>query len=110
MVKALEQVAASRLTDVEFTHSPSQIGLASLRLVDRDLVDSFLDWKYGKWDAETEGGELYGIPQQRLMEILTEIEGTIRRGAEPIDMKQVKGIDKRLKSCTNPEKVPGTAL
>lgn len=74
------------------------------------MVDSFLDWKYSKWSPEEEGEELYGISHEQLLEVLDHVEGEITKGAEPLDIKQVKGVDKRLKSCTNPEKVPGTAL
>lgn len=45
------------------------------------------------------------------MEILGEIEELIRGvGTDEVDLKKVKEVDKRLKGCTNPEKIPGTAL
>jgi len=43
------------------------------------------------------------------MAILEEI-GEMVKSVPEVDLKKVKGIDKRLRSCTNPEKVPGTAL
>ncbi|WRT70076.1 uncharacterized protein IL334_007070 [Kwoniella shivajii] len=52
----------------------------------------------------------YGLEKERLLAILEEIETLVSHGKEEIDLKKVKTIDKRLKSCTNPEKIPGTAL
>jgi len=77
-------------------------------MADSDLVDSFLDWRY----AEDHTGEdpPYGIARQRLSTIIRDVETMIKDGAVELDLKKIKGIDKRLKSCTNPEKVPGTAL
>ena len=54
---------------------------------------------------------MYGVEKERLKEILSEVEGLIKVvGDGEVDLKKVKEVDKRLKGCTNPEKVPGTAL
>jgi len=103
--KALEHLQNSRLSDVEFLYTPSQIGLACFRPTDTSLVDDFLSWRY-----ETDP-LIYGVEKDRLMEILGEIEELIRGvGTDEVDLKKVKEVDKRLKGCTNPEKIPGTAL
>jgi cyclin H len=52
---------------------------------------------------------VYGMKKERLLQILGDIEGMIK-GVGEVELKRVKEVDKRLKGCTNPEKVPGTAL
>lgn len=55
------------------------------------------------------------MPKDRLLDIVTEISEIIAgvmevNGDVGVDMKAVKDVDKRLKMCSNPEKIPGTAL
>ena len=69
---------------------------------DRTLVSTYLDGKYADPLA-------FGMERPRLEEILDEIESVIA-GVPEMDMKKVKDVDRRLKGCTNPEKIPGTAL
>lgn len=109
---ALQYLRASRLTDAEFIYTPSQIALACFRLANPELVDRFLDWRYDTADAEEVEvhGPPYGIERTRLGQILLDVGEMIKEGTVELDLKVIKGIDKRLKSCTNPEKVPGTAL
>lgn len=114
---ALDWLAKSRLTDAEFLWSPSQIGLACWRLSIPSVVDDFLADKYTTWTppngyADDEDGPLtypYGIPLDRLKTILDDIQNTVKNSPD-LEQKQIKEIDKRLKSCINPERVPGTAL
>lgn len=126
--RALEWLSTSRLTDAEFVYSPAQIALACWRLADRELADAFLASKYAEYEAsgEADGAEdgegegegegegnrkiPFGIPRAQLLRISGEIEDMIRAGEAKHDLKKVKEVDKRLKSCANPEKVPGTAL
>ncbi|WWC91870.1 uncharacterized protein L201_006817 [Kwoniella dendrophila CBS 6074] len=133
---ALKNLSYCLLTDLEFIYSPSQISLACFHLSDPRLIEDFLDHRYSTFtpkymseldkvdeasnddekDVKKEGEEdlsqlPYGMKQQRLLTILQDIENIIRRdGHIEIDLKKVKEIDKRLKNCTNPEKIPGTAL
>lgn len=60
-----------------------------------------------------------GVPRADLERVLDEIEALIRArksggssgaGAGKSDVEALKEIDKRLKGCQNPEKVPGTRL
>ena len=81
-------------------YSPSQISLACLRMANCSLIDDFLDWQYQEAP----------VPRDWIVGILDKIESEIHPVADGPDLKKVKDIDKRLKSCTNPEKVPGTAL
>lgn len=52
---------------------------------------------------------VYGMEKERLLQIVAEITALIDR-VEEVEIKKVKEVDKRLKACTNPEKVVGTAL
>ncbi len=102
---ALEHLQASRLSDSEFLFTPSQIGLACFHLADAPLIDDFLSWRY---ESDT---SIYGIEKDRLVGILSEVEEVVREvGTGEVDLKKVKEVDKRLRGCTNPEKIPGTAL
>ncbi|WWD19781.1 hypothetical protein CI109_104245 [Kwoniella shandongensis] len=127
---ALTHLSTSLLTDAEFIYTPSQISLACLRLANKSLVDTFLDERYTSLanssstrtstpslndddDDDVEKLERslpYGIEKSRLLEILEQIEQMIESGGGELDLKKVKDVDKRLKQCTNPEKIPGTAL
>ncbi|WVQ74363.1 hypothetical protein IAR50_003963 [Cryptococcus sp. DSM 104548] len=117
--KALLKLTESYSTDSEFIYTPSQIGLACLRMADRNLVDSFLELRYSTAAADSQidpdGDEeqpapLYGMEKARLIEILEQIAKTIETDGRELGKDDVKPVDKRLKGYTNPEKVPGTAL
>jgi cyclin H len=61
--------------------------------------------------------DAYGIERALLEGILDEIQGEISSVRDVdgdvgrgMDMMAIKGVDKRLRMCTNPEKTPGTAL
>lgn len=118
---ALETLSLSRLTDAEFIYTPAQIALACFRVSNRSLVDEFLDWRYDMFesnlppkpageDEESTPRLPYGMAKDRLVQILQDIEVMIKEGSRAVDVKKVKEVDKRLKLCTNPEKIPGTAL
>lgn len=111
--KAFEYLAASRTTDLEFTHSPSQISLAAWYLASPDLVLKYLDGKYDDSTAEPsqpEGVQPFGATKTRVVEWIKEVAAVVQAAQGELDVKKVKEVDKRLKGCTNPEKVPGTAL
>nr|ODN89598.1 cyclin H [Cryptococcus depauperatus CBS 7841] len=99
---ALNHLSISYLTDAELIFTPSQISLACWRMADKMLVESFLEQRYQY--------PLYGLTRSRLLEILDQIQEMISSTEGDIDLKKVKEIDKRLRQCTNPEKIPGTAL
>jgi cyclin H len=113
--KAIEHLVASRMTDLEFTHTPSQISLGAWYLSSEDLVMSYIDWRYTKRNGETMTEEQtdnlpFGSTKERLLEIVQDVAAVIKGSEVDLDMKKVKEVDKRLKGCTNPEKIPGTAL
>jgi cyclin H len=102
------------MTDLEFTHTPSQISLASWYLSSEGLVTSYLDWKYPSDDEPMSEEQMEDLPfgsaKERLLEIIRDVAGIIGDAEVEVDIKKVKEVDKRLKGCTNPEKIPGTAL
>lgn len=108
---ALDRLHASRYTDAEFLYSPAQIALACWRASNRELVDNFLDWKYESAASEEGAPQPYGCSVSDLRRIIEEVEEVVKddSGANP-ELKRIKEVDKRLKACTNPEKIPGTAL
>ena len=85
--------------------------MAGWYLSSPELVGSYLDWKYeGDEPMEEDNGESpFGSAKDRLVEIIKEVADIIQ-GTGEVDFKKVKEVDKRLKGCTNPEKVPGSAL
>ena len=108
---ALKSLEKSRLTDAEFLYTPSQIGLACWRFAAAPSVAEFLNWRYETMP------DAYGIERPLLEGILDEIQGEIASVRDVdgdvgkgVDMAAIKGVDKRLRMCTNPEKTPGTAL
>jgi cyclin H len=106
---ALDRLHASRYTDAEFLYAPAQIALACWRVANRELVDRFLEDKY---TAASDADSLpYGAPLDELRRVIEEVEEVVRddSGANP-ELKKIKEVDKRLKACSNPEKIPGTAL
>lgn len=106
---ALQNMYASRGTDAEFLFAPSQVALACWRLAARELVDAYLVEQYA--EAEATGAPTpYGAPREDLLRIISDVEDIVRAGTGDLDLKKVKEVDKRLKACTNPEKIPGTAL
>ena len=104
---ASTHLSASRLTDAEFIYTPSQISLAALRLTNRTLIDEFLDWQYNNVE---EIEPAFGMPKERLLQVLDILEGLIKTGEGEMNLKKVKEVDKRLRQCSNPAKIPGTAL
>lgn len=125
---ALEKLRAARFTDAEFLYTPAQIALAAWRMAERELVDAFLEAKYlsGDEGAEENGAEAdgteeasetnsskslpFGIEMDKLIAIVEEIQEMIGSAQTTYAIEEIKPVDKRLKRCANPAKVPGTAL
>ncbi|KAL1410893.1 hypothetical protein Q8F55_001836 [Vanrija albida] len=108
---ALDRLQWSRYTDAEFVYAPSQVALACFRIANAELVDGFLEFRYAAAQATDGAGLPYGTSLEDLLRLTKEIEAVIRdAGSGAFDIKKIKEIDKRLKSCANPEKTPGSAL
>lgn len=93
-IAAIAHVRAARLTDVELIYTPSQIALACWRLVSPGLAEQ---WARAKFEPD-------------VISILPEIGQMILEEGKPPDVGRVREIDKRLRICKNPEKVPGTKV
>lgn len=78
------------------------------------MVTKYLDGKYEDASVEDDGdepGDLpFGASKENVLGWIEEIAETIRASQGVMDLKKVKEVDKRLKGCTNPERVPGSAL
>jgi cyclin H len=96
-------VASSRQTDLELLYAPSQIALASLSLAAPSLVGTYLEAKHPGLEGQLERDRLQRIIQDIGREI-------VRSQGESVDMARVKDVDRRLRTCSNPEKIPGSAL
>lgn len=119
---ALERLVAARFTDAEFLYTPGQIALAAWRSAEGELVDAFIDARYGEVDGNgvangetvetvaNGGGTPFGIPKTKLLEIIQQVQDMISTAQTSYGVDEIKKIDKRLKRCANPAKVPGTAL
>ncbi|KAF9068081.1 cyclin-like protein, partial [Rhodocollybia butyracea] len=105
---AIVHVRAARLTDAEFIYTPSQIALACVSLIEPELI---LAWLASK--------EAISIPENRpdvpprpsaaaLSEPLEAIRSMIANTGKVPNVEAVREVDRRLRTCKNPEKVVGT--
>lgn len=93
---ALTHVRASRLTDAEFIYTPSQIALACFSLASPALASAWLRSKTGQGSEES------------VLSVLEPIKAMVLTEGAPPDVEAVREVDRRLKLCKNPEKIPGT--
>lgn len=95
---AVDHVRISRLTDAEFIYAPSQIALGALYLAGPSLAEQ---WARAK-----------GLGQNSTaLAIAKEVAALINRENERgggINVDEVREVDKRLRLCRHPEKIPGT--
>ncbi|KAF8622235.1 hypothetical protein AX15_007175 [Amanita polypyramis BW_CC] len=99
---ALSHVRASRLMDIEFIYTPSQIGLAALSLAEPEAAAKWIETKVS---ADASDAELSAA---RLKSVIETIQSLILSSGKPPDVESVREVDRRLRICKNPEKVPGT--
>ncbi|KIY45448.1 cyclin-like protein [Fistulina hepatica ATCC 64428] len=85
-------IASSRLTDAELIYTPSQIAMAALWTVAPDLVTQWIEAKV----------------LARSTSILASIKALVDATGTTPDVESLREIDRRLRLCKNPEKVPGT--
>ncbi|KAG2159572.1 cyclin-like protein [Suillus bovinus] len=97
---AIKHVRASRFTDAELIYTPSQIALASLALASPVLAQRWADSKAVATAAEPLSATLDPT--------LGSIKYIITQMGHPPDVEAVREVDRRLKLCKNPEKVPGS--
>lgn len=97
---AIKHVRASRFTDAELIYAPSQIALASLALASPVLAERWADSKPVAGAAQPLSATLDPT--------LGSIKYVITQMGHPPDVEAVREVDRRLKLCKNPEKVPGS--
>lgn len=97
---AIKHVRASRFTDAELIYTPSQIALASLALASPLLAERWADSKAAAGAAQPLSATL--DPTLGLVKYI------ITQMGHPPDVEAVREVDRRLKLCKNPEKVPGS--
>ena len=93
---ALTHVRASRLTDAEFIYTPSQIALACLHMASPALASAWLRSKSGQGTVDS------------ILQVLEPIKDMVVKQGSPPDVEAVREVDRRLKLCKNPEKIPGS--
>jgi cyclin H len=91
---ALAHMRAARLTDAELLYTPSQIAVACVYLSDAQMAETYLSSK----------------GSANILTTIQEVAELIQRDGKGADVALVKDIDRRLKLCKNPERVPGTKL
>ncbi|KAF8509761.1 cyclin-like protein [Hysterangium stoloniferum] len=89
----ITQVRSSRLTDAELIYTPSQIALACLASSSSAAAQS---WAHSKGVSSI------------FDSVIPSIQDLIAQSGIPPEVGVVKGIDKRLRICKNPEKVKGS--
>jgi cyclin H len=94
--KALEFVRKSRMTDCEFIYTPSQIALAGVYAQSADVA---IGWAVRK-----------GLEEEVARRICTEIASAVERESKQLDVEQVREVDRRLRTCKNPERTAGSAV
>jgi cyclin H len=97
---AIKHVRASRFTDAELLYTPSQIALASLALASPLLAQRWADSK-----APADSTQALSETMEPTLGAITYI---ITQMGHPPDVEAVREVDRRLKLCKNPEKVPGS--
>lgn len=100
--EALTHVRASRLTDAEFIYTPSQIALAALSSVSPEAATN---WTEAKVPADLVDVKLSASALRSTVEA---IQWMILSSGQIPDVEAVREVDRRLRICKNPEKVPGT--
>lgn len=110
--KVEKLLAVSRLTDVEFIYTPSQIALAAFWVSSPSIVEKWLGVKEGRREEKGKGvAEEGSLEVQALLDLLREIGGVLEKAAEtPVDKEAVTEVDRRLRWARNPEKDPKSAL
>ncbi|QRV76383.1 Cyclin, C-terminal domain [Ceratobasidium sp. AG-Ba] len=91
---ALGHMRAARLTDAELIYTPSQIAIACIYIADAHMAETYLAAK----------------GSANMLTLVQEVADLIEREGKGADVGLVKEIDRRLKLCKNPERVPGTKL
>jgi cyclin H len=99
---ALAHIRASRLTDAELIYTPSQIALAAFSLAAPDLAQQWIKAKLAPDSRHS------SLSHEGLSTVTEKIKLLITSEGHPPDVEAVRDVDRRLKTCKNPEKVVGS--
>lgn len=105
---ALIHVRAARLTDAEFIYTPSQIALACISLTAPDLAKKWLESKENMPVPENRTDIPPRPSATTLFASIEAIKSIITNAGKVPDVEAVREVDRRLRTCKNPEKVVGT--
>ncbi|KAI4523516.1 cyclin-like protein [Schizophyllum commune Loenen D] len=100
--KALSHVAQSRLTDAELIYTPSQIAHACLSLAAPNLAEQWLEAKFPSASPEK------AASATMLRDVIATLRALITTEGQAPPIEAVREVDRRLRLCKNPEKIPGT--
>jgi cyclin H len=110
--KAREYLKTSALlTDVYFHYTPSQIMFASLLIADPDLTSWYMGTKFPSSGVDS-AMESFREKVMMTLEDCANMLKSIPPGSKPTpeEVKLIKGYNKKLNRCRNPEKVDLVAL
>jgi cyclin H len=88
-------VRSSRITDAEFIYSPSQIALAAVYSSQPTLAQRWAESK--------------GMDMQLMEKTAGRIVAMVATDGKVPELERVREVDRRLRTCKNPEKTAGTA-
>lgn len=103
--------SAAQMTDAYFLYTPSQIWLSAFLLADRPLAEFYLDTKLGGPVPDQDDSAQNPLQQLRtkLFKVLNEcaalLESYTPLSSDPVQMKNLRRIARKLYHCQNPEKV-----
>lgn len=106
--QAHTHLTAASSSDLELIYTASQLALGAIHFASSDgqlLVASYLADKAAKGlkGAEEE-------VKRTIEEVASRLKDIVEGGKGAVDMERVKEVDRRLRLCSNPEKVVGSAL
>ena len=101
--------SSAQLTDVYFHFTPSQIMMASLLLVDKDLAEWYIR---SKFPASFSSSGHLADKVLGVVEKCADMLGAFPPDSEPSDAekRELSALSKKLKKCRNPEKKDLAAL
>jgi cyclin H len=107
-------VREAQMTDVYFFFTPAQICMASLRVVDEELLEAYLDAKFEDLVEREKGSEEeIGVLKGKVREAVGKCAEMLSAYQSPEDKKQKKElgrIGKKLAKCQDPEKLDIVAV
>lgn len=105
---AVKHVRASRLTDAELIYTPSQIALACFSLASAPIASAWARSKHYASSLSPSPDPSSPTPDTPILDLIEPIKEMVLRDGSPPEVEAVREVDRRLRLCKNPEKIPGT--